>query len=146
VRALDEPLTAAQQSLGALNAGSRKLSEEGIEEGELIAELLRRSEANRERNAARVKRVTEANAFTAIDGNVNRRLVTDLNGMNQYLDAGAIRELTLQRRLACAPSVMEPCRMVKPNAADAPPLQLPAVKKLECDENGRSCKFKEADS
>ena len=132
-----------QQSLQALNAGSRKLSDEGLGDGDLVAELLRRTEANKERNAALVRKTTEGNAYQAIDGSVNRRLVTDLTGRNRYLDAKEIRALTLQRRLACAPSVMEPCRMVEPSAgADAPPLQLPEVKALTCDADGRNCKFR----
>ena len=35
--------TAAQRTLGALNAGSRKLSDENVAEGDLMAELLRRT-------------------------------------------------------------------------------------------------------
>ena len=135
------PPTASQQTLSGLNAGARKLSEANIEEGDLVAELLRRSEANKERNAAIVKQTTEANSFTAIDGSVDRRLVTDLNGMNRYFDAKEIRELTRQRRLACAPSVMEPCRMVDPGVGDVPLLSLPETKTLQCDKNGRNCKF-----
>ena len=104
----------AQQTLGSLNAGARKLSEAGVEEGDLVAELLRRTEANKERNAALVKKQTEANAFTAIDGAVDRRLVTDLSGKNLYLDANEIKKLVQERRLACAPSVMEACRMIEP--------------------------------
>ena len=95
--------TQAQRSLKALNAGSRRLSDAGIEEGDLVSELLRRTEMNKDRNAAIVKASTEANAYQAIDGSVGKRLVTDLNGLNRYLDANEIRELTLQRRLACAP-------------------------------------------
>ena len=110
----DRVPTQAQQTLGSLNAGAKRLSEAGVEEGDLVAELLRRTEANKERNAALVKKTTEANAFTAIDGAVDRRLVTDLSGKNIYLDAQQIRALTQQRRLACAPSVMEPCRMINP--------------------------------
>ena len=71
--------TPAYQTLSGLNAGTRKLSEAGItEEGDLVKELLRRTEANKERNAAIVKQTTEANAFTAIDGSVDKRLVTDM--------------------------------------------------------------------
>ena len=94
--------SSAMYNLGSMNAGSRKLSDAGVEDGELITELLRRTEANRERNAAVVRRTTEANSFTAIDGSVSRRLVTDLDGTNRYLDAKQVRELTQQRRLACA--------------------------------------------
>ena len=66
------PPTVAQQNLASLNAGSRRLSDAGVmsEEGDLVSELLRRTEANRDRNAALVKKTTEANAFTAIDGSV----------------------------------------------------------------------------
>lgn len=110
----DAAPTMAQQTLGSLNAGARKLSEAGVEEGDLVAELLRRTEANKERNAALVKKQTEANAFTAIDGAVDRRLVTDLSGKNLYLDANEIKKLVQERRLACAPSVMEACRMIEP--------------------------------
>jgi hypothetical protein len=90
--------------------GRSRISEAGVEDGGLVAELLRRTEANKARNDAIVKATTEANAFTAIDGSVGKRLVTDLSGRNRYLDAAEVRELTRQRRLACAPSVMEPCR------------------------------------
>lgn len=110
-------------------------------ESELITELLRRTEANKERNAAVVKRATEANAFTAIDGTVDKRLVTGLDGKNRYVDGATVRELTRQRRLACAPSIMEPCREVEPMYNDAPPLQLPEVQALKCDADGRNCKF-----
>ena len=138
--------TEAQINLKNFNAGTRRLSEEGIGEGDLVGELLRRTEANKQRNAAIVKQSTEANAFTAIDGSVSRRLVLNLDGTNSYLDAKQIRELTVQRRLACAPSVMEPCRMVSPSAgAAAPPLQLPATKELKCDVGGRNCKFATSD-
>jgi len=120
-----------------------KLAEMGIvEEGDLVAELLRRTEANKEANAAAVRRATEANAFTAIDGTVDRRLVKGLDGQNRYLDAKAVRDLTRQRRLACAPSVMEPCREVEPGYGSATELQLPEMKKLECDSDGRNCKFR----
>ena len=68
--AADGTPTTAQQNLASLSAGSRKLSDAGVDEGDLVAELLRRTEANRERNAAIVKQTTEANAFTAIDGSV----------------------------------------------------------------------------
>jgi hypothetical protein len=136
----DAKTTAAQRNLRALSDGTRRLSDEGLGEGDLVAELLRRTEANRDRNEAVVKRATEANAFTAIDGSVNRRIVTGLDGQNYYLDGIQVRTLTLQRRLACAPSVLEPCRMVEPST-DAPPLQLPAVRSLECDRVGRNCKF-----
>lgn len=136
------PPTQAQQNLQALNAGTRRLSSEGIAEGDLVNELLRRTEANKERNAALVKQSTEANAFTAIDGSVNRRLVRSLDGTNAYLDAKQIRELTVQRRLACAPSLMEPCREIRPSAGlDIAPLQLPKNEGLKCDANGRNCKF-----
>ena len=141
-RAADGGMTAAQRNLASLNAGSRSLSEAGVAEGDLVAELLRRTEANKERNAAIVKQQTEANAFTAVGGQVERRLVTDLDGKNQYLDAKQIRELTQQRRIACAPSVMEACRMIEPGLGDAPLLDIPAAKKLECDANGRQCKFR----
>ena len=137
--------TVAAENLGGLNAGARKLSEAGVGGGEddLVAELLRRTEANKERNRAIVKQTTEANAFTAIDGSVDRRLVTDLDGKNTYLDAREIRTLTQQRRLACAPSVMEPCRMIVPGGGDSvPELQLPEAKELRCDYAGRNCKFK----
>ena len=123
--------TEAQRSLQAFGDGTRKLSDEGIGEGELIAELLRRTEANKERNAAIVKRTTEANAYTAIDGSIDRRLVTGLDGRNLYLDQRQIRELISQRKLACAPSVMEPCRMVVPTYDDAAPLQLPEYRKRD---------------
>ena len=131
--------TQAQRSLKALNAGSR--CQIGIEEGDLVSELLRRTEMNKDRNAAIVKASTEANAYQAIDGSVGKRLVTDLNGLNRYLDANEIRELTLQRRLACAPDVMQACRMVEPSRDDLQPLQLPEIKKLQCDSDGRRCKF-----
>ena len=72
----------------------------GSGEDDLVAELLRRTEANKERNQAIVKQATEANAFTAIDGSVDRRLVTDLDGKNTYLDAREIRKLTQQRNYA----------------------------------------------
>ena len=95
--AADGEMTAAQATLSSLNAGSRSLSEAGVAEGDLVAELLRRTEANKERNAAIVKQQTEANAFTAVGGQVERRLVTDLDGTNRYLDAKQVRELTQQR-------------------------------------------------
>ena len=44
----------------------------------------------------------------------SKRLVTNLDGTNVYLDAQQIRELTRQRKLACAPSVMEACRIIEP--------------------------------
>jgi hypothetical protein len=47
----------------------------------LVAELLRRTEQNRERNAAGVKRLTEQNAYTAYAGEENlRRLVMAPDG------------------------------------------------------------------
>lgn len=116
-----------------------------MEDGGLVAELLRRTEENKQRNAAIVKATTEANAFTAIDGSVDRQLVTDLSGRNRYLDTREIRELTRQRRLACAPSVMEPCREIEPAAGnDAAPLSLPEAKRLACNAQGRDCKFVES--
>lgn len=130
-----------QQNLRSLNAGSRRLTSGELEEGDLVKELLRRTEANKERNAAIVKRTTESNAFTAIDGTLDRRLVTGLDGKNRYLDTKQIREMTRERRLACAPSVMEPCREIQPSS-DAPPLELPALKQLECDKDGRNCQFR----
>jgi hypothetical protein len=111
---------------------------------QLIAELLRRTEANKERNAAAVKRTTEANAFTAYDGTLDKRLVTGLDGSNRYVDGATVRELTRRRRLACAPSVMEPCREVEPVYNDAPPLQLPEIKALRCDADGRNCTFRKS--
>ena len=71
---------------------------------------------------------------------MNRRLVTDLDGTNRYLDAKQIRELTQQRRLACAPNVMEACRIIEPGLQQAQLLQLPEPKVLQC-EYGRNCKF-----
>ena len=139
----DEPRpdpTTAQQNLQALSAGTRRLTDENIAEGDLISELLRRTEDNKDRNAAIIKRVTESNAFTAIDGSVSKRLVTDLTGRNVYLNAEEIRALTRERRLACAPSVMEACRMVEPGKG-LEPLQLPALQKMACDDRGRNCKF-----
>ena len=136
----DEP---SLQRLKALGDGSRRLEEGDIADGlDLVGELLRRTEQNREKNEAATRRVTQQNAFTAIDGSVNRRLVTDLNGENRYLSASEVRALTQERRLACAPSVMEACRMIRPSDTDAPPLQLPEVKALRCDEQGRNCKFR----
>ena len=120
-------------------------SENAMSESEqLIAELLRRTEANKERNAAAVKRTTEANAFTAYDGTLDKRLVTGLDGSNRYVDGATVRELTRRRRLACAPSVMEPCREVEPVYNDAPPLQLPEIKALRCDADGRNCTFRKS--
>ena len=74
---------------------------------------------------------------------MTRRLVTDLSGRNLYLDAAQVRELIRQRRLACAPSVMEACRMIEPSAgADAPLLDLPEPRTLACDAAGRNCRFR----
>ena len=86
--------TPAQEQLQSLNAGSRKINSE-IGDGDLVTELLRRTEANKDRNAALVKQKTEANSFTAIDGTLDRRLVRDLDGQNRYLDSNQIRQLTL---------------------------------------------------
>ena len=110
------------------------------DDADLISELLRRTEANRDRNAAMVKRVTEANAFTAIDGTTNGKLVSGLDGRNVYLDEKAVRELTRQRRIACFAS---DCRIVQPSY-EAPPLELPEIKKLACDAQGRNCVFQDA--
>ena len=136
------PATTAQSNLRSLNAGARRLTEGDMEGGDLVSELLRRTEANKERNAAAVRATTEANAYQALDGSVSKRMVTDLSGRNLFLDESEVRQLTLQRRLACAPNVMEACRMVEPSRTDLEPLQLPAIKKLECDSSGRDCVFR----
>jgi len=107
------------------------------EENSLISELLQRTEANKGRNAAIVKRATEANSFTAIDGTVDRRLVSGLDGRNIYMNGQTVRELTRQRRIAC---FANDCRMVEPSY-EAPPLDLPEIKRLACDAQGRNCRF-----
>ena len=141
-KALPVPATTdAQRTLQGLGDGTRKLSDEGIGEGDLVAELLRRTEANKERNSASVKRSVEANAFTAIDGSVERRIVKGLDGQLLFMNPSQILELKRTRRLACAPSVMEPCRMVEPGYGGARDLDLPEVKQLVCDEKGKNCRF-----
>ena len=110
-------------------------------ESELVEELLRRTEANKERNEAIVRSKTEANAFTAIDGTVDRTLVVGIDGSNRYLTSQEVFELKKQRRLGCPPSGT--CyEREDTSLGEAPPLQLPAIKKLQCDKDGRNCKFK----
>ena len=46
------------------------------------------------------------------------------------------------RRAIHRPSVMEPCRIIRPASEGAAPMQLPEVKNLVCDESGRNCKFR----
>ena len=133
-----DELTAAQRKMKMLGSGSKN----GVSDGDdLIGELLRRTEVNKDRNEAMVKRATEANAFTAIDGSVGRKLVTNMSGENMYLSESEVRMLIQQRRLACAPNIMEACRMVDPADPNAKSLELPVARTLECDRNGRNCKF-----
>ena len=37
---------------------------------------------------------------------------------------------------------MEACRMIEPGLEGAAPLSLPEVKKLECEADGRNCRFR----
>ena len=110
-------------------------------ESELIEELLRRTEANKERNAAIVRRKTDLNAFTAIDGTVDGTFIVGIDGKSRYLSSQEVFELKKQRRLGCPPSGT--CyEKADTSLGEAPPLQLNAVKKLQCDQAGRNCKFK----
>lgn len=118
------------------------------EPSELLTLLLQRTELNREANAAQVKKMTEQNAYTAIDGTVSKRLLTDESGANIFLSDAEVARLTRQGRVACAPSVAEPCRLVAPmggRAADAAETSLPTAKKLVCPPSGRDCKFADAE-
>ena len=110
------------------------------EDSALLRELLRRTEANAAANAATVKRLTEENTYTAFSGEPGmKRLVRALDGTNVYLDDARINSLTREGRLACA--MGEPCRIVERGEALA--LGLPTLKKLECDGDGKNCKFRE---
>jgi hypothetical protein len=133
--------TPSQQRLRRLGDSTRKL-EEGTD---LVEELLRRTEQNAEANAKDVRRRVEANAFTAYEGSSRYRQVVDYRqGKNLFLDETTVRQLTSQGRLACAPSVMEACRLVE-RPANVPSINLPTVKALVCESGGRNCRFKETD-
>ena len=113
---------------------------------DLIGALLQRTELNREANAAQVRKMTEQNAYTAIEGSVSKRLLTDESGRNVFLTDAEVSRLTRQGRVACAPSVAEPCRLVPPmggRSADGAETGLPTIKKLVCAPSGRDCKFTE---
>ena len=106
----------------------------------LLRELLRRTEANAGANAAAVKRTTEANTYTAFGGEPGmKRLVRAEDGTNTFLDDAQIGALTREGRLACA--MGGPFRIVARDEALA--LGLPTLKKLECDEDGKNCKFRD---
>ena len=76
------------------------------EDNALIGELLRRTEANKEANAAQVRRITEQNAYTAVSGDI-KKLVTAEDGSNVLLSDAEVFELTRQGRLLCG--VGSPC-------------------------------------
>ena len=105
----------------------------------LLRELLRRTEANAERNAAAVKRATQENAYTAYSGEDMKKLVRAEDGSDIMLTDAQMGALTREGRLACA--MGEPCRIVARDEALA--LGLPKLKKLECDADGRNCKFRD---
>ena len=107
-------------------------------ESALVAELLKRTERNKEANAAAVKRITEQNAYTAVSGDI-KKLVTAQDGSNIYLSDGQIFELTRQGRLFCGIGV--PCRIVDTPGREE--VSLPTPKRLQCDPGGRNCIFQE---
>ena len=127
------------QRLRRLGDGARKGElAPGVD---LVDELLQRTEANRAKNEAAVARVTQQNAFTAIDGSVSKRLVTDTDGTNLYLNERQIQQLVREGRLACAPSVMEPCRILADRPGGREVRDVPSVRPLACEQDGSNCKF-----
>lgn len=126
---------------GVLPVYAVKLDGHGFEaDSPLVLELLRRTEQNAAANAAAVKRITEQNAFTALEGQPGMpSLVVTPEGRNLFLDAGTVARMTREGRMARG--IGEPIRMVErevPLRADIP---IPRV--LKCSETGRQCRFRE---
>ena len=112
------------------------------DESPLVRKLLQQTEENRELNAWRVRVQTEQNAYQAISGEPGvKQLVTMPDGTNGYFNAAQIGQMTREGRLLCPTGL--PCRVVE---RDTPlEQQLPTPKQLQCEEDGRRCKFVEAD-
>ena len=66
------PGAAAALVAAALTATHPPLIAHAEPESALVSELLRRTEQNKDANAAQVKRITEQNAYTAVSGDIKR--------------------------------------------------------------------------
>ena len=133
-----------------------------------MRKLLRQTEENRELNAWRVRVRTEQNAYQAISGEPGvKQLVTLPDGRNAFYDTAQIAAMTREGRLLCPTGL--PCRerrkqpllglahnrLLDPEArarlgvagvVEREQLlnqQLQVPKTLQCDEDGRRCKFRE---
>ena len=137
-RAVTAALMVAASALSG-PLGQRALAAE--EPSPLVTELLRRTEANRMKNAATVRRVTEQNAYTGVAGDIPK-LVTAQDGSNLFLTQGQVFELTRQGRLACG--IGDPCRIVEGDGREA--LAIPTPKRLACDGDGRNCRFRDIEA
>ena len=133
-----------------------------------MRKLLRQTEENRELNAWRVRVRTEQNAYQAISGEPGvKQLVTLPDGRNAFYDTAQIAAMTREGRLLCPTGL--PCRerrrprtechthnrLLDPEARarlgvagvvereQSLNQQLQVPKTLQCDEDGRRCKFRE---
>uniref|UniRef100_A0A7S0L6X2 Uncharacterized protein n=1 Tax=Coccolithus braarudii TaxID=221442 RepID=A0A7S0L6X2_9EUKA len=109
-------------------------------DSQLVTELLRRTEVNKVANDAAVRRITQRNAFTAVEGEPGMpRLVVNTEGDNVFLDSTTVARMTREGRMARG--VGEPIRIVD---REVPmDLELPRPRLLECSPTGRDCKFRE---
>ena len=136
------------------------------EESPLVRKLLLQTKENRELNAWRVRVRTEQNAYQAISGEPGvKQLVTLPDGRNAFYDTAQIAAMTREGRLLCPTGLPcrerhRPCteyhnRLLNPEArarlgvagvVEREQLlnqQLQVPKTLQCDEDGRRCKFRE---
>ena len=124
--------------LGSLPAHSEAELAPG--DSPLIAELLRRTEANREANDAVVRRKTDLNAYTALEGAPNMpTLVLTPEGRTAFYDEGAVARMTREGRMRRG--VGAPPRIVELSAPMN--VELPVPRVLGCAADGNSCGFRE---
>ena len=132
-------LTSTQQLLEETRAD--KQPSEG-DDSPLMRRLLQRTEENAELNAWRVRVQTEQNAYQAISGEPGiKQLVTMPDGTNGFFAQAEIASMTREGRLLC-PTGM-PCRVVERDTPMNQQLSIP--KRLQCDDAGRNCKFRDAE-
>ena len=124
--------------------GCKSCVNQELESSPLIDYLKKKTADNKEANDARVNRITNAAAASPYAGEPGmKRMVTNSDGGTIFLYDAQIAQLTREGRMRCDPRASVPCRIVEidgygPMGMD---LQLPEVKELVCDDNGRNCKL-----
>ena len=124
--------------------GCKSCVNQELESSPLIDYLKKKTADNKEANDARVNRITNAAAASPYAGEPGmKRMVTNTDGGTIFLYDAQIAQLTREGRMRCDPRASVPCRIVEidgygPMGMD---LQLPEVKELVCDDNGRNCKL-----